>query len=180
MKISRILSCAAVAVLLLGAVACKKTKEEVKPSEGQLFVKSLTEKDTMEALTISQNFMESLKAGDLDKAFSLLVLVDTARNVKPLPEETIASLKETYTRVPVKSFEMVTFQFMKPDSNFVRYKYSFVEVPEGEKGPTMALSTMPMKIDGKWVLTMPGYVNTGKEVTKTGINNVPADTASVE
>lgn len=173
MKKSRNLIFAFVALLLVCVVSCKKEKQE--PTEAEIFVESLTQQDTVDATAISTKFMQTLQAGNLDEAFDQLVLVDTAKKVLPLPEDTRNSLRNTFTNLPVIDFVAETFQFMKPDSNIVVFSYAFAKVPEGQKAPTTRLATMPMKIDGKWYLTLPGYLDTNGVKTNTDVSELATD-----
>lgn len=167
-----------VVALLIAAVGCKKTEEKAGPTEAQIFLETLSARDTTDATAISMKFMETLKAGQLDSAFAQLVLVDTARNILPLPEETIKSLTNTFTTFPVIDFTPETFKFMKPDSNLVVFSYEFAKAPEGQTPPTTRLATMPMKIDGKWYLTLPGYLDTKGVKTKTDVSHLSKDTVN--
>lgn len=156
-------------VLLVGVVSCRKDKNETV-DEATEFRNSLTAKDSTEVMEISDKFMATLKKGDVEGAISQLVLIDTGRNIKPLTEEIKSSLRRTFATFPVLDYTIQTFELMRPDSNFVRYRYVFAESADSVNAPTIQYSTMPMKINGKWYLTLPGYVEGDSVQTKTGIH----------
>lgn len=157
-------------VLGIGVISCKKSQENKVVNETEEFRNSLNAKDSTDATEISNNFMETLKKGDIEGAIGQLVLVDTARKVMPLTEEIKSSLRRTFNTFPVLEYTITTFEFYRPDSNFVRYSYVFGEAPVGGEKPSLQYSTMPMKIDGKWYLTLPGYVEGDSVRTKTGVS----------
>lgn len=161
---------ALIIALGVGVISCKKSQENKVVNETEEFRNSLNAKDSSDATEISNNFMETLKKGDIEGAIGQLVLVDTARKIMPLTEEIKSSLRRTFNTFPVLEYTIATFEFYRPDSNFVRYTYIFGEAPEGGQKPSLQYSTMPMKIDGKWYLTLPGYVEGDSVRSKTGIS----------
>lgn len=143
--------------LLVGVgTSCKKTaKETVSPIEE--FQNSLSEADTTEILSISNKFMETMQAGNVDEALASLVMLDTANNVQPLPAEILESVKNTFKLFPVRSYTIQNYEFQKNDSNYVAYTYVALPATDNEPAVTMGFKTKPVKIDGKWYLTLPDY-----------------------
>lgn len=154
---SLILSFAIFAVI---GIACSKTATKVNPQEE--FLNTLTAADTTEILKLSNTFMETLQQGKVDEAISTLVLLDTANNVQDLPVSVKESLKNNFRLLPVRSFTVQGYEFQKNDSNYVSYSYVAIPATETEPEVTMGFKTKPVKVDGKWYLTLPDYSNLNK------------------
>lgn len=145
-----------VAILAGIGASCKKNAtKEVSPIEE--FQSTLTSADTTEIIAISNKFMETMQAGNVDEAIASLVMLDTANNVQPLPDDIIASVKNTFKLFPVRSYTIQSYEFQKNDSNYVAYTYVALPATETEPEVKMGFKTKPVKIDGKWYLTLPDY-----------------------
>lgn len=145
-----------VAIIAGVGVSCKKTAtKEVNPIEE--FQSTLTAADTTEIIAISNKFMETMQAGNVDEAISSLVMLDTANNVQPLPQDILESVRNTFKLFPVRSYTIQSYEFQKNDSNYVAYSYVALPATDDQPEVKMGFKTKPVKVDGKWYLTLPDY-----------------------
>lgn len=144
-------------ILIIISSACKK-RESV--NEIEQFQNSLTAADTTDILTISNKFMQTMQSGNVNEAISSLIMLDSAKNIKPLPENVVNGIKGNFRLFPVISYKIQSFEFQKADSNYVAFTYVAIPATETEPEVTMGFRTKPVKIDGKWYLTLPGLIQT--------------------
>ena len=161
MKMNRILSIAAAAVMVVVAASCSgdKQKDEnhniitLEEAEAR-FSSELQSSDTTQVLELGNNFMETMKAGKVDEALDMLYthnLTDSLGGVRKLTDEERAILKRRFEMFPVISYEIDHYDFSIPSLNDL--KYSYVYRPNSTTG-RLNLMFNPTKRDNQWYLML--------------------------
>lgn len=162
MKMNRILSIAAAAVMVFAAASCgggKQTESEdsniITLEEAEaIFSSELQNADTAQVLELGNAFMETMKEGRVDEALDMLYtrnMTDSVGGVRKLNESERASLKNRFETFPVISYELVHYDFSIPSLNDL--KYSYVYRPNSATGK-LNLMFNPTKRDGQWYLML--------------------------
>ncbi len=152
-------------ILLLGLTllsSCKSTpKVRLYQDAERDFLAALTINDTLSVLSLGQNFMGALKAGEIDDALQDLCVVH--ENVLyHVADESLAQLKSRFRKFPVADYQLVSYSFSTPGINDLVYRYSI----SGElgSGPAMKLTFNPVKVEGSWYLTLKDAYTSSKEL----------------
>ena len=115
------------------------------------FCASLTQDDTLNVLIMGQDFMQDLMTGDVDEAVNRLFVV--YQNVLyKVADESIEMLKARFRALPVRSYKLSSYHFSTPGVNDLSYRYSISG--EVSDGPAMKLMFNPVKVEGRWFLTL--------------------------
>lgn len=139
----------------LGVFAsCKQVQKPVSESAEE-FKNGLTATDTSDVVKLCDDCMNTLKAGEIDKALEMIQMVDTNMNVTPLDEASIKKLRKTFKFFPVVNYRLDKIAFNTSGLNDVKYIIEFTEAVEPGSAPsTIGFMFNPVKVDGKWVLTV--------------------------
>lgn len=152
MKVSYFFS---VIIALLLFVSCgqpTKTKEDAIAD----FQESLTAKDSLAMLELTENCMQLLKKGDINQALDLLYMYDeSAHTVTILSEQEREVLGKKFSMFPVKDYKLVYYSFQLEGLNDVKYDVAF-GMEDAETGALPHTSYMfnPVKLDGEWYLSV--------------------------
>ena len=101
---------------------------------------------------MGQEFMQNLlPGGDLDSALARLAIVENNVLYK-LSDNTVAELRNRYSQIPVTDYSCVRYSFSTAGNNDLVYRYT----TNGElsNGPGIKLAFTPVKVEGKWFLTL--------------------------
>lgn len=131
----------------------KKSQEEIRAE----FQASLTNEDSVQVLKICDDYMNLLKAGNIDDALNTLYEYDEeAEAVNPLSDNTYKKYQSMYKMFPVYDFVREYFSFQEEGLNDVKYKVKFVDstVTEGADDAFISFMFNPVKVDGTWYLTV--------------------------
>lgn len=174
MKINRLIF-----TLLLGCVlfACghKETKERMKTygDAEKEFIGSLTKKDSVKVLELSQRCMDSLQSGNIEAALAMLHTV-SYNQVLPLSGTGLEELKTHFRHFPVRDYELDYFSFSTQGCNDLRYKVQFAEKDVNGNAPIIAFMFNPVKVDSIWYLCVKGPAQSSKEILNPCEKNSPA------
>lgn len=139
--------------LVLALVSsCKRSpKMRLYKDAERDFIASLTINDTLDFLSLGQNFMGALQAGEVDGAVESLCVV--YQNVLyKISDRSMAQIKARFRRFPVADYELVDYSFSTPGINDLVYRYS-LSGKVGD-GPAMRITLNPVKVEGMWFLTL--------------------------
>lgn len=75
------------AISIACLISCKDKEPVKEPTEAEVFKSSLTSEDTTQVLSLCNNCMETLKKGDIDKALSMMQMLNKDSTLSPLSEE---------------------------------------------------------------------------------------------
>ena len=138
---------------LLLVVSCGNRAPKIRTyaDAERAFRASLTQDDTLNVLIMGQDFMEDLKAGNIDEAVDRLFVVYNNILYK-IADESIEQIKFRFRSFPVKDYELASYSFSTQGVNDLSYRYSI----SGEfgSGPAMKLMLNPVKVEGRWFLTL--------------------------
>lgn len=174
MKIGKIVFILLLSYLLF-ACGRKETKERMKTyaDAEKEFVSSLTKKDSITILEMSQKCMDSLKVGNVEAALRMLYVIKENAVVK-LTGEDEEDLKKHFCTFPVVDYHLEYFSFSTQGCNDLKYKIEFIR--KGANGSTPAIAFMfnPVKIDGIWYLCIKNRNQSSKEMLHPRESNSPA------
>jgi len=160
MKTTKYILASAVLVSILLFSACgggKKDSAGAKSPEASLqervdeYIGSLTATDTTQVVELCSTFLENMKENRFDEAVGGIYEVDSLGQVSPLGEEMKESLRRRTRLFPVVSYSFEKMSFFLPEENTVTYKVAF---NQATPPATMGWGFRPVKIDGKWYLTL--------------------------
>lgn len=146
-----------VTVILVAVLLSCKGKGPVKeePTEAEIFKSSLTAEDTTQVLSLCNTCMETLKKGDIDKALSMMQMLNPDSTLSPLSEEKKMQLKKNFKIFPVLNYTIEYFTFNESGLNDVKYQIEFIKKEPGDPMPnTIGFMFNPIKVDGKWNLAV--------------------------
>lgn len=169
MKMTRIISFAAVAAMVIAAVGCSGDKKgagntvTLEEAEAQ-FASELQNADTTQVLDMGAAFMESLKEGNVDQALDMLYTREmsdtTGTTLRKLNDKELMALKQRFELMPVLSYEIDHYDFSIPSLNDLKYKYVFN--PDSPMG-TQKIMFNPIKRDGRWYLMLKQHDQPAKD-----------------
>ena len=145
-------------LVLLAAVlgSCRSDKTTEGPQR-----MIVTEEDTASVSKLAVEFIETLKAKDLDSAIGMLYYLESPGDsvsgpvISPLSEEQAAEQRFVFERFPVLSYRIDNIVFNTETDCQVRYTFEFTEPEqEGGHGRHTSLFLQPMRIEGRWYLTV--------------------------
>lgn len=123
--------------------------------DSQSSMEGFTRADTIEVLDMTNKCMEDLKNGEIIKAIDFLYVIDQEGMPVKLSEEQKSEYEKRFQSFPVLSYKLESFSFDGEAKNTVKYSTVFFEKKESDKMPnTIAVVFNPVKMDGKWLLTL--------------------------
>lgn len=142
--------------------SCKsKPKMRLYQDAERDFQASLVLNDTLDVLSLGQNFMGALKAGEIDTAVDNIYVV--YENVLyRVADSSLDQLKARFRRFPVADYQLVSYNFSTPGINDLVYRYS-INGPVGD-GPAMKIALNPVKVEGSWYLTLKDAYMSSKDL----------------
>lgn len=150
-------------ILLSFVASCNLSGKKVvtyKDAEN-VFLKSLTEKDTATVLSMTDSFMNFLLQGQIDSAIQLVQVVYGDTLYMPSLGYKLELCSRFYT-FPVVKYELVRYSFSTEGNNDVCYKYWFDE----QQNHTMKVVFNPVKIDSQWYITMKDGTQSSKDLNE--------------
>ena len=121
----------------------------------QEFASTLSASDTTCVLALATEFLDSIKAGNVQWAVETLCELDSTGRVMPLGEDSRKRVARRFEMFPVVSYELDYYSFFMPTLNDLKYRTYFGERQEGETGgPSMAVMFNPVKDSGQWYLCL--------------------------
>lgn len=139
--------------LLMLIAACTGKTEPTQP--GDEAVMDRTAEDSTSLLSMAKDYLEALKAGNINAALDMLHAWNGNEVVDLSPEyrERLTSLLQNF---PVINYEIERMVLNSEDDTRVDYIYEFFEKPEGMENlnNTMRGSLSPHRVDGQWLLVV--------------------------
>ena len=174
MKIDKIVFTLLLSCLLFSC-GQKETKDRMKTyaDAEKDFVSSLTKKDSITILEMSQKCMDSLKMGSIEAALRMLYVVNNGE-VVTLSDENMEDFKKHFRTFPVIDYRLEYFSFSTQGCNDLKYKIEFAKKDLNGNVPTMAFMFNPVKIDGVWYLCIKDRNQSSKEILNPRAGNSPA------
>lgn len=129
------------------------------------FTSSLKSSDSLAVIKKGDECMNLLREGKIDEALSMInVLAEDA--VYPMPESYAEQLRSRFTMMPVCDYVLDYMAFSTQGNNDLCYRYEFA--PKNEQGvaPTMKFTFNPVKVGGKWYLTLKDLGMSSKTMSK--------------
>lgn len=124
-----------------------------------MFRQGLTSKDTAEVISLATDFMDKLKAGEIDSAFRMIRIVAES-GLDTLSDKQMESYRKRFKLYPVKDYKLDYYSFSLEHNNDVKFMYEFTG---SDEKAFMGLMLNPVKTDGVWILTMKGMNGYSKE-----------------
>ena len=116
------------------------------------FLASLTELDTFTVLALGQAFMQDLlPTGNIDSALVKLAVIEDNVLYK-LSDQNVAELKLRYTANPITDYVCARYSFSTEVNNDLVYRYT-TSGKIGD-GAAIKLTLNPVKVEGRWFLTL--------------------------
>lgn len=119
-----------------------------------------TNADSMAIIRLTKDYLDKLKADDIDGALAMLYERDSTGAVKPASEQKKAEMRQTYNAFPVVDYEITRMTLFSEDDTEVFFTVKFFETtPETEGMPnTVKQAIQPLRRDGQWYVTIPGVI----------------------
>lgn len=136
----------------LALISCKNTNSfRTYEMAEQEFRSSLTLRDTLTVFLLGANFMDALKAGNLEVELDELCVLD-GNTLYKLADESKDMIRDRFAGVPVTDYSIASYNFSTPGVNDLSYRY----VTSGEvgKGPAFKIMFNPVKVGNNWYLTL--------------------------
>lgn len=152
MRLLRYLCFAAAVVLCLAS--CRH-KAERKAADDTAPAMTLDGRDTTAVYDLTAQFLELLKAKKVDEAVDMLYFLDADMQVVPLPDSLVERQKMVFRTFPVLRYTIDSIIFNTETDSQVKYTIEFFEKQPGDTRPnTTSFFIKPMRVKGKWYLTM--------------------------
>lgn len=158
----RILILIIIAILPLQSCRHKNKGDLINPPVSPREIESMTRtaKDTTELINLTKQYLDLLKAGNYDKALSMLYITKGNRVIGNISDKEKKALKSTYQAFPVLSYNIEEMYLYSDSDTEIRYTTTFFEKKEGDNRPnTMKFVLNPKKVMGNWVLTISKRTN---------------------
>ncbi len=142
-------------ILLLILSACSEQKKEKKQTAQDKFISELTAQDTLDILRLSNACMDTLKMGHIDAAIDMLYIIRNDSLIK-VPQNKEKELRQNFKFFPVVDYKLDYYAFIDQANNDVKYQIEFFKhtSPEDKTPNTIGFMINPVKVDGKWFLTL--------------------------
>lgn len=158
---------AAVFGLLLSA--CKDTKKPERALvPGVDVAMEVSPYDTTAVLNLTNEYLELLKAGDIDGAMARLYWLGEDDQVHPLPAEEQEKCRFWLQAYKVYAYRITSFTFYKETDSKVEYEMTIQDPATTEEPGKMKGLIRPVRRDGQWYITL---ANTETEVHKSELDN---------
>ena len=129
------------------------------------FLASLTQSDQDAVLALADEFMDKLKAGQVEDALDMIyVLYNDVLYKKS--EAYTSDLVKRFKMFPVVEYERLYSSFSTEGNNDISYAYSFKKGSDGNPSQTMKLMLNPVLADGQWYLTFKDGTQSSKDLPK--------------
>lgn len=136
-------------------LSCKDNQKKKQLDIVEDFKNSLTSEDTVQVFSLCNKCMETLKAGEIDQALSMLQILENDTVLVPLSAEKQSELKKNFKFFPVLDYKVESFAFNTNGLNDVRYSITFFEKEANDPTPnTIGFMFNPVKLNGQWYLTV--------------------------
>lgn len=142
--------------VLVALSSCKGGKDAGEVQQKMV----VTGEDTALVSSLAVEFMEKLKAQDLDSALGMLYYLESPGDsvsepsIVPLSDEQAAEQRGVFELFPVLSYRIDNIVFNTETDCQVKYTFEFTKPEEGGEGRHTSLYLQPMRIQGRWYLTV--------------------------
>lgn len=127
------------------------------------FLASLSQSDQDAVLSLSDDFMSKLQAGQVEEAVDMIYVLYNDMIFKKSDAYTSEIVKR-FKAFPVLSFERNYYSFSTEANNDVSYTYVFRKGKSGSPDQTVKLMLNPVLADGQWYLTFKDGTQSSKDL----------------
>lgn len=149
---------ALIIVMIVGmASSCKKKKtvEEFREEYIQVPAMQLTQADSTEVRSLVENYLQRLRDNQFEDAVDMLYYMDGVNKIIPLPDELKNTQLAMIKRFRGIRYELQRISYSKEYDNIAQYVVTLFEKQKGDNRPNTAqFFIKPVRVDGKWYLTM--------------------------
>lgn len=135
--------------------ACSEQKKEKALTAHEKFISELTAQDTLDILNLSNACMDTLKLGNVDAAIKMLYVIRNDSLIR-VPDYKEKELRQKFKLFPVLDYKLEYYAFIDQANNDVKYQIEFFKhnSPDDKTPNTIGFMMNPVKVDGKWFLTL--------------------------
>ncbi len=149
---------ALIAIMMVTVVvSCKKKHEMTVEERVAEMLKpryDVTQADTTEVLSLVQHYLQLLKDKQIDDAVAMLYFYQND-SIVPLPKRLADRQKTIFYTFPGVRYNVEKMAFLTPIDNEVVYLTTLFDKKENDPRPNeMRFVLKPIRIDGKWYLTV--------------------------
>lgn len=138
------------ACLGLGSCSGCSSEQNKETDTIPTFVKA----DTTEVLNLVEQYLDYVKNNKYDAALAMLNVIEND-SIKPLDEETKASIRMQQQMFPVLDYQVEDMKFVNENLVRVTYAIEFFKKEPGSNIPnTTRLSFAPQRINATWYLEL--------------------------
>lgn len=117
----------------------------------QEFASTLTEADTAKVLAMGNQFLDSIRSGNVAWSLDQLNEIDSVGAIVPISTSTRERLEARFRNFPVVDYELDYYAFSLSGLNDLKYRTFFQPSESREAGaPGMSMMFNPVKKDGEW------------------------------
>ena len=115
---------------------------------------TISRQDTDIVISLTKEYLEKVKSGDIDGALGMLYYLDKDKKVGPVPADLAKRQRESLKAFPVYGYKIDFLKFFRETDSEVKYSL-VISNPEKSKQPAIISAMIrPMREDGKWYLTL--------------------------
>ena len=149
-------------LLLCGSfAACNQKKEQAPDEKGQDWYidpresthMQRTMTDTLAVLYNTKQYLNYLKANELDSAMNMLYELN-GEDVVPISEEAKAQVLRTVKMFPIRDYEIERINMFSENETEVHYTIKY-GAPDAEQLGTLQCVLMPVRVGYYWYITIP-------------------------
>lgn len=121
----------------------------------QEFTSTLTEAVTATVLAMGNQFLDSIRSGNIAWSLDQLNEIDSVGVIVPVNSSVRERLEARFRNFPVVDYELDYYAFSLSGLNDLKYRTYFKAREDGEAGaPGMSMMFNPVKKDGRWYLCL--------------------------
>ncbi len=165
MNTKKLILSALVGVLFL--VACKDGNKQPAAIPGLGPAMEVSAYDTTTVMQMTAEYLDLVKAGDIDAAMTRLYILDENDQVRPLPDDQKQQCRFSLEAFKVYQYKITGFIFYKETDSEVKYALT-VQDPATNENPAVINGLIrPVRRDGRWYITL---ANTQTEAKPSELN----------
>jgi hypothetical protein len=172
MKLRNILFFSVVVLLSFTACSHKKSDAEKLNESIKLYQKQpemqLSKNDTDAVLSLSKQFLEQVKARNINGAMSMLYYLNKEKKIVKVPADLEKQERVALQAFPVYDYSIDVVKFYRETDSEVGYSLLIQDPAKVKKPGVIKGMIRPMRRQGKWYLTL---ANSGTDVIQSKLDN---------
>lgn len=164
-------------VLLLSLGSCGGKKETKVPTTDEILQEvsrldmTMTAQDSAEVFSLVNLYLDKLRAGKFDEAVGMLYYLNGDK-IESLHPTTAATELSVLNRCKGVKYDLVRITYKSEYDNIAKYTVTLFDKEQGDPRPnTISFVMKPVRVEGKWYLTMADRTTESHDFNGTEIPN---------